>query len=103
MWPVGGRFPAIVTGVWLSLKGAPIFAWAGLWRTSDEWGEVYTGVMTENAPELEHIHDRSPVILTPDQWQTWLTAPLDELYQFDRPFPADAMCVAATKELWARR
>lgn len=95
--------PGKMTETWLSVKGAPIFAWAGLWRTSDEWGEVYTGVMTENAPELEHIHDRSPVILTPDQWQTWLTAPLEELYQFDRPFPADAMGVEVTKEPWARR
>jgi len=58
--------PGKMTETWLSVKGTPIFAWAGLWRTSEEWGEVYTGVMTENAPELEHIHDRSPVILTPD-------------------------------------
>lgn len=87
----------------MSVKDAPLFAWAGLWRESDEWGVCYTGVMTENAPELAHIHDRSPVILTPDQWQTWLTAPLDELYRYDRPFPAAAMRVEATSELWVRR
>ena len=69
-----------MTETWLSVKGAPVFAWAGLWRPSDEWGDCYTGVMTDNAPELAYIHDRSPVILMPDQWKTWLMAPLAELY-----------------------
>ena len=58
--------------------------------------------MTENAPELEHIHDRSPVIVRADQWQTWLNAPLADLYVFDKPYPADAMAVEATTRLWAR-
>lgn len=58
--------------------------------------------MTGNAPELEHIHDRSPVILLPDQWQTWLTVPLADLYQFDQPFPANAVKFEATPDLWAR-
>ena len=70
---------------------------------SDEWGDCYTGVMTENAPALAHIHDRSPVLLEPAQWETWLTAPLADLYQFDRPFPADRMAVEVTSDLWAGR
>jgi putative SOS response-associated peptidase YedK len=94
--------PGKMTETWLSVRSEPILAWAGLWRTSDEWGDCYTGVMTENAPELEHIHDRSPVILRADQWQTWLNAPLADLYVFDKPYPADAMAVEATTRLWAR-
>lgn len=94
--------PGRMTETWLSMKDQSLFAWAGLWRASDEWGTCYTGVMTGNAPELEHIHDRSPVILLPDQWQTWLTAPLEDLHQFDRPFPAAEMMVESTTELWAR-
>jgi len=92
-----------MTEAWLSVKGEPVFAWAGLWRASDEWGDCYTGVMTENAPALAHIHDRSPVILEPDQWEAWLTLPLQSLYQFDRPFPAERMAVEVTADLWARR
>lgn len=92
--------PGQMTTTWLSLKSAPIFAWAGLWSVSDEWGEVYTGVMTDNAPELSSIHDRSPVILAPEDWQAWLTAPLDELYQFDRPWPASDVRVHQTDVLW---
>lgn len=89
-----------MTTTWLSLKSSPMFAWAGLWTQSDEWGRVYTGVMTDNAPELIDIHDRSPVILGRDDWDTWLNAPLDELYRFDRPWPASDVCVDHTDTLW---
>ncbi|MCE7797839.1 SOS response-associated peptidase family protein [Sphingobium sufflavum] len=92
-----------MTETWLSVTDQPVFAWAGLWRESDEWGTVYTGVMTANAPELAHIHDRSPVIIDPVDWMTWLTAPLPDLYQFDRPYPADRMIVEATEVPWFQR
>lgn len=95
--------PGRMTETWISVKGKPVFAWAGLWRPSDAWGDCYTGVMTDNAPELAHVHDRSPVILEPHQWTTWLTAPLPSLYQFDRPFPAERTEVNATTKLWARK
>jgi putative SOS response-associated peptidase YedK len=89
-----------MTTTWLSVKGTPISAWAGLWRESDEWGTCYTGVMTDNAPELADIHDRSPVILNPDDWDTWLHAPLPDLKPFDRPYPADRMTIDRTSVLW---
>lgn len=38
----------------------------------------------------------------PDDWQAWLTAPLDELYRFDRPYPAERMRVERTATLWKR-
>jgi len=92
--------PGKMTVTWLSLKSAPVFAWAGLWGNSDEWGPVFTGVMTDAAPGLEHIHDRSPVILAPEDWHKWLTAPLDDLYCFNRPWPAADVKVEATGVLW---
>lgn len=91
-----------MTETWLSVKDQPVFAWAGLWNDSVEWGPVYTGVMTANAPELSHIHDRSPVILDPADWDTWLHAPLPDLYRFDRAYPADRMIVEATEAPWFR-
>lgn len=94
--------PGRMTETWLSVKDEPIFAWAGLWGYSDEWGDCYTGVMTENAPELAHIHDRSPVILKREQWITWLRAPLAEIYQFDRPYPARLITVEATNRAWVK-
>lgn len=89
-----------MTRTWLSVADRPTFAWAGLWRPTDEWGDCYTGVMTDNVPELAEIHDRSPVILDPEDWQTWLTAPLADLARFDRPLPAARTVVEATGELW---
>lgn len=90
-----------MTETWLSVKAQPIFAWAGLWSDED-WGLSYTGVMTSNALEFADIHDRSPVILDPQHWKTWLTAPLPELNQFDRPYPAEEMEVDRTAEPWKR-
>lgn len=88
---------------WLSLRDQPIFAWAALWDDSQEWGRVSTGVMTDNAPEFAYIHDRSPVILDPQDWRTWLTAPLADLYRFDRPYPPERMTVEHTNNPWFRK
>jgi len=95
--------PGCMTETWLSVKDQPIFAWAGLWANSDEWGSVFTGVMTDNAPDLIDIHDRSPVIIDPEDWDFWLTAPLEELYRFDRPYPADRLKVEHTTTPWFQR
>lgn len=95
--------PGKMTETWLSLKDQPIFAWAALWDDSQEWGRVSTGVMTSSASELSYIHDRSPVIINPSSWQTWLTAPLEELYQFDSPYPAERMTVEHTNNAWFRK
>ncbi|MDE2621381.1 MAG: SOS response-associated peptidase family protein [Sphingomonadales bacterium] len=92
--------PGQMTTTWLSLKSAPIFAWAGLWSNSAEWGPVYTCVMTSCAAELAEIHDRSPVILPPEHWRTWLSAPLDQLGRFDRPWPGGDVLVTATNVPW---
>lgn len=94
--------PGKMTETWLSIQDQPIFAWAGLWSVSDEWGAVYTGVMTDNAPELSEIHDRSPVILDPEDWDTWLHAPLADLYRFNSPYPAAAIVIEHTSQPWHR-
>lgn len=89
-----------MTTTWLSLCSTDMFAWAGLWSRSDEWGLVYTCVMTSNCAELAHIHDRSPVILAKSDWATWLEAPLPELRQFDRPWSGEDMKIMETGVLW---
>ncbi len=94
--------PGRMTETWLSVGDQPVFAWAGLWTESSEWGPVFTGVMTENAVELVDIHDRSPVILDPEDWQAWLNAPLADLYRFDRPYPAERILVDRTTAPWKR-
>lgn len=85
---------------WLSVKDQPIFAWAGLWSHSAEWGDVFTGVMTSAASELVDIHDRSPVILEKRDWMQWLTLPMEELKRFDKLYPAARIEVEKTDRLW---
>ena len=92
--------PGSMTTTWLSLKSSPVFAWAGLWMESEEWGTVYTAVMTSACAELEAIHDRSPVIIAPEDWSAWLTAPLPDLARFDQPWPAADVAVNSTDVLW---
>jgi putative SOS response-associated peptidase YedK len=92
--------PGHMYTAWLSLRDEPMFAWAGLWRESDEWGACYSGVMTDAALGLHDIHDRCPVILARDDWQTWLTAPFKDLARFDQPLPAERFAVERTNVLW---
>ena len=95
--------PGRMTEAWISVKDQPIFAWAGLWSNSDEWGSVYTGIMTDACIELMDVHDRSPVIIDPEHWDTWLHAPLEELYQFDQPYPGERLLVERTDNSWFQR
>ena len=60
----------------IGLKGGEPFAFAGIWTaTKDEQDEwlVSCAILTTGPNELvAQLHDRQPVILTPDQEQTWL-------------------------------
>jgi putative SOS response-associated peptidase YedK len=75
--------------VWFSLPDQPVFAWAGLWRDSPEWGEVYSCVMTEAAGPIVTIHDRMPVILKPRDWDRWLHGSLQDVLDLQRPYDGD--------------
>lgn len=60
-----------MTRTWFSLPGEEIFAVAGIWRRSDEWGHVFS-MMTVPAHEaMLDLNDRMPVILSRENWKTW--------------------------------
>lgn len=88
------------TRTWFSVKDQPVFAWAGVWRPSVEWGDVYAGVMTEANAVVAPVHERMPVILAPDDHDRWLHGSFDEILELQRPFPAEAMIVDPTPEPW---
>lgn len=92
-----------MTRTWIGVRDQSLAAWAGLWRPSDEWGDVYTGVMVDATKELWDIHDRMPVILRPDDHDTWLNAHADEAMGLLQQYPADQLVVERTAEAWARR
>jgi putative SOS response-associated peptidase YedK len=89
-----------MTRTWISVADQPIAAWAGLWRPTDEWGDAYSGVMVDATAELWDIHDRMPVILHPDEHDTWLRAPAEEAMGLVRQYPADRLVVDRTAEPW---
>ena len=59
------------TRSWLSRPDAELFACAGLWRTSDEFGDCYSMVMTDAGGLAAQVHDRMPVLLTRDNETLW--------------------------------
>jgi len=92
-----------MTRTWFSMKDEPMFAWAGLWRGSDEWGKVYSGVMTDANGDVQPVHDRMPVILERTEWDAWLRGSFDEICAFQtRVFPEGRLEKDATTEFWSR-
>lgn len=80
------------------LKNEELFSFAGLW---DEWldkssGEIlhtYTIITTEANELVKPIHDRMPVILSPEAEELWLDEheSQDDLLTLLRPYDADKM------------
>ncbi len=92
------------TRTWFNVKDQPIFAWAALWRMSDEWGPVYSGVMTDCNDAIRPVHDRMPVLLMPDEYERWLHGSFDEAVAFqERCFPDQLIEIARTSDLWVKR
>ncbi len=93
-----------MTRTWFSMRNEPIFAWAGLWRVSDEWGPVYSGVMTDANAAVAPVHDLMPVLLHRDDYQQWLHGTFDDVLAFQkRVFPPDLIEVERTTDLWVKK
>lgn len=92
-----------MTRTWISIADQPLAAWAGLWKPTEEWGNAYSGVMVDATKELWDIHDRMPVILHPDQHETWLRAPAEEAMKLVTQYPAERLSVDRTDEPWFAR
>ncbi|QDK32583.1 SOS response-associated peptidase [Sphingomonas sp. IC081] len=91
--------PGAKTRTWFSLPGASLFACAGIWRESAEWGAVYSMVMTDGSPAIELIHDRMPVILTGEMQHQWTTGTPEEALELCVPY-AGNLAVDATNQPW---
>ncbi|MXP41924.1 hypothetical protein GRI75_09760 [Altererythrobacter soli] len=90
------------TRTWFALPDEPIFAVAGIWRDTPEWGPAYSMVMTEACIHVADVHDRMPVILRRAHWRDWLEGPPDHASLLCRPYP-DLMVRKRTSEPWVRK
>lgn len=85
---------------WVSVPDQDIFAVAGLWQPSDEWGNCYTMIMTDAAGEASKAHSRMPVILEQDSVEAWLADPMEQAVQLCRPWTG-AVEIDWTEDFWA--
>jgi putative SOS response-associated peptidase YedK len=80
---------------WIGMKDGGEFDMAGLWeswkdRTSGEVIESFTIITTDANALAAPIHDRMPVIIDPNDFDTWLSTPSPPEHLL-RPYPAEAM------------
>jgi putative SOS response-associated peptidase YedK len=86
----------------------PLFAFAGIWRPwtgerKKEAGEhlLYSFLTTEPNDIVRPVHAKAmPVMLTtPEEWEAWLNAPIDEAMKLQKPLAAKRLQIVATGEL----
>ncbi len=91
-----------MTRTWLSLPDQPLFAVAGLWRPTAEWGAVYAMVMTDSTgSEAETVHSRMPVVLAGEDQASWLAAAPAEAFNLCRAWQGP-LAIDRTPEPWAK-
>lgn len=90
------------TRTWMSLPDAELFAAAGVWRMSDEFGACYSMVMTDSAgSQAAHIHSRMPVLLKPEDYGGWVSGTPDHALEMCRAFEG-TLHIDQTSESWTR-
>jgi len=91
-----------MTRTWLSLPDVPLFAAAGVWRESEEWGACYAMVMTDSeGTDAASVHERMPVLLAPQDQPRWLSVPPSEALALCQPW-AGPITLDQTAEPWAK-
>ncbi len=93
--PKGGK-----TRSWLSRPDAELFACAGVWRDSEEWGECYSMVMTDAGGLAKEVHTRMPVLLAKDDWGQWTEGSPEDAFALCRPWEGE-LVLDRTKVPWS--
>ena len=89
-----------MTRTWYGLPDSGLFAVAGVWRPTAEWGEAYSMVMVDSCPQMAEAHDRMPVLLAPPDWPRWLAGSPEEAFALCRPW-SGPLRIDRTAEPWA--
>jgi putative SOS response-associated peptidase YedK len=87
------------TRSWIGMPDGEPFAAAGIWRWSDEWGEVYSMVLTDAAGAAREVHTRMPVLIRHEDYRTYLEAGSEEAFALCRPYVAE-LALERTDQLW---
>ncbi len=90
------------TRSWFAMPGGGMFTAAGIWRSSAEWGDVYSMVMTQCVQRYADVHDRMPVLIADDDRAIWTAAAPGEALDLCRPWDGP-LVLERTSEPWAGR
>ena len=90
------------TRSWLSLPDGEVFTAAGIWRDSDEWGAVYSMVMTDAAGTAREVHTRMPALISPESRAAWLSGSSQVAFGLCRPFEGE-LVLERTDHPWVAR
>ncbi len=78
-----------------------LFAFAGLWEhwMGADGSEIETGVIITTAPNktIAKIHDRMPVVINPDDYETWLTGDVKDAAALIHPAADDYFTLEPTR------
>lgn len=79
---------------WFSVPSRPIFAFAGVWRSSEQ-GRAFAFLTCEPNEIVRPIHQKAmPVILHDEDFDDWLSGAYDEVCSLASPYPSQLMGVA---------
>lgn len=92
--------PRRMTRTWYAPAGEGLFAVAGLWRATAEWGDAFAMVMTDSSPQMADVHDRMPVILRRDDWAQWTEGAPPDAFALVQTWLGD-LAVDRTADRWA--
>lgn len=90
------------TRTWMSRPDAELFACAGVWRESDEFGLCYSMVMTESAGSASaDVYARMPVLLRAEDYEGWVSGSSEDAISLCRAWKGD-LTIDQTDESWTR-
>lgn len=91
-----------MTRNWLSRPDVALFAAAGVWRDSDEWGACYSMITTDAAGRAAEVHTRMPVLLREADWGRYTKGSAQEALALCVPWQGE-LTLERTLEPWSGR
>jgi putative SOS response-associated peptidase YedK len=84
--------------IWFDVPSQPLFAFAGIWRDTGEM-PVFAFLTTEPNAMVRSVHPKAmPVILHPEDYQSWLSDDWKIAKKLVQPFPSQLMAMTVNPD-----